>query len=123
MVSATNMKKLLIIGIIIELLAGCTVRTDAEMLEAANKVYQDYLFEYGIDGSLFSQPIIITREGGAKSYKWLAIGSEDNPAGIEVVVPKMKGAKPEWFLIGNKDAWLPLIGSKNKRRGNEEGAP
>ena len=116
------MKKLFIIVIIMELLAGCD-RSDVGMLAAANEVYQDFLFEYGIDGSLFSQPIIKTREDGSKSYKWLAKDSEDNPAGIEVVVPKMKGAKPEWFLIGNIDAWWPLIGSKNKRRGNEEGAP
>lgn len=82
------------------------------MLESAKKVYQNYLFEYGIDSKLFSLPIVEDRQDGTRSYKWLAIGTEGNPAGVEVLVTKTKGTKPEWILIGTKDAWLPLVNTK-----------
>ena len=123
---STILNKLFIIVIIMELLAGCTIqqdRSDAEMLAAANEVYQDYLFEYGIDSALFSSPIVKTRPNGDKSYKWMAKGLGGTPVGVEVIVEKINNKKPEMILIGDTDVWLPLIGSKNKRRGNEEGAP
>ncbi|MEW5802482.1 MAG: hypothetical protein AB1847_10325 [bacterium] len=112
------MKRILVIGAVVVLLASCTIqgdRTDAEMFEAANEIYQDYLFEYGIDSALFSSPTIETRQNGIRSYKWIAIGSKGTTVGVEIIVKKMKGTKPEMILIGDTDAWLPFVGSKNKK--------
>lgn len=99
------------------LLVSCTIQeeqTDMEMYESANEVYRDYLFEYGIDSTLFSSPTIESRENGRKSYKWIAFGTEDEPVGVEVIVANKKGAKPEMILIGNTEAWFPFVGSKRR---------
>jgi len=88
------------------------------MFKAADKVYEDYLFEYGIDGALFKPPATKTIQGGSRSYKWIANGSERKPVGIEVIVQRNKFTKPEMILIGNTDGWIPLLGTRNedKRR-------
>ena len=84
------------------------------MFEAARQVFSDYLFEYGIDPALFPTPTVTDRSNGDKSYKWITTGARGIPVGVEVTVKKRKSAKPEWMLIGDTDAWLPLVGSKNK---------
>lgn len=106
----------LIVGIVGFFLVGCSgrdKRTDSEMVQAATAVYQDYLFEYGIDGKLFL-PATETLSDETKIYKWTAIGSASNLVGVSVTVTRMKNVKPEMTLIGSTDAWLPLVGSKRK---------
>lgn len=85
------------------------------MFEAARQVFSDYLFEYGVDPALFSAPTVTDRTNGDKSYKWITKGARGIPVGVEVIVNKRKSAKPEWVLIGGTDAWLPLVGSKDKK--------
>jgi hypothetical protein len=112
-------KNNIIMFAVVALLFGCTTnqyRTDAEMFATANEIYRDYLFEYGIDSDLFSSPITKELSNGNKSYKWVAMGASNLPIGVEVIVAKSKKTKPEMILIGNTDAWLPLVGSKNKRK-------
>ncbi len=119
------MNKLIEISAVIVLLAGCTTqsdRSDKEMFEIANEMYQDYFFEYGIDSKLFAAPIIESRQNGLKSYKWIAMDFKRVPIGVEVVVPKKKSTKPEMILIGNTDAWLPFVGSKNKKQAEKSGS-
>ena len=102
----------------VALLAGCEThkyRTEEQMLKAAHKVYEDYLFEYGIDSALFASPKIETLQNGNRSYTWIARGSDGIPVGIEVIVTRIKGTKPQMVLIGDADAWFPLVGSKNKK--------
>lgn len=113
------MRRIIRICAVLALLTGCTIpgdRTDTEMFEAANEVYQDYLFEYGIDSLLFQYQAIEARQDGTKSYKWIATSAKGGPVGVEVVVSKMKSKKAEMILIGDTDAWLPFVGSKNKPR-------
>ncbi len=112
------MRKLFIICAIFAFFSGCSnliYRTDEEMFKAAHKVYEDYLFEYGIDGALFMSPTTKTFQDGSRSYKWIARGSESRPVGIEVIVTKNKFTKPEMILIGDADGWIPLVGSKKRR--------
>ena len=107
---------ILIASIIGLFFVGCAVRdkrTDAEMMQAATEVYQNYLLEYGIDGKLFS-PTTETLPNETKFYKWTAIGAASNLVGVSVAVTRIKNVKPEMTLIGNTDAWLPLVGSKRK---------
>lgn len=109
--------KLIKIAVVIALLTSCTFqgdRTDWEMFQAANKVYQDYLFEYGIDSKLLSAPVVENCPNSKKSYKWLVLGMENVPVGVEVIVSKQKTQKPEMILMGDKE-WLSLIGSKRER--------
>ena len=89
------------------------------LFKGAREVYEDYLSEYGIDRALFSSPTIETHKNGNRSYKWIARGSEGIPVGVEVIVAKIKGTKPEMILIGDTDAWLPLVGSKRKSAGEK----
>lgn len=112
------MRKFLIFCTIFALFCGCDTlihRTDGEMFKAALKVYEDYLFEYGIDSALFGPPTTKTLQEGGRSYKWIAKGSEVRPVGIEVIVTRNKFTKPEMILIGDEDGWKPLVGSKNRR--------
>ena len=85
------------------------------MFEAAGQVFSDYLFEYGIDPILFLAPIVTDQSNGDKGYKWITTGARGIPVGIEVIVKKRKNSKIEWVLIGHTGAWLPLVGSKNRR--------
>jgi len=112
------MRKFFVLCTIFTVFSGCNTlihRTDEEMFKAAHKVYEDYLFEYGIDSALFESPITKTLEGGSRSYKWIARGSENKPVGIEVIVTRSKLTKPEMVLIGDADSWRPLVGSKKRR--------
>ena len=116
------MKYFFLICVLFNLLASCESqnnRTEEEMLKAAYKVYKDYLFEYGIDESLFLPPVIEIRQNGNKSYKWFAMRPESTPVGVEVVVSKMKEKKPEMILIGDFYAWLSFLNDqdmKNKEK-------
>ncbi len=114
------MKKLLPICAVIIFLLGCNNKEnspDAEMFNTANKVYQDYLFEYGIDSKIFSLPIIETQLDGTKSFKWIAIDSKKNVVSVEVLVVKTNDTKPELILTGNNDAWLHLMNTKERKKG------
>jgi hypothetical protein len=109
---------ILIIFVAIIIAGGCTTqrsRSDKEMFDISNEVYQDYLFEYGIDSALFSSPVVRNQPNGSISYKWTAKGAHDVPVGIEVIVSRNKDTKPEMILIGHADDWFPLVGSKNKK--------
>jgi hypothetical protein len=105
--------------IIVALLVGCSsyqYRTDTEMFDAANEIFQDYLFAYGIDSTLFSSPIIKKLSNGEKNYKWVTMAENDIPLGVEVIVTKDKKTKPRMILIGKTSAWFQLVGSKNKKK-------
>ena len=112
------MRKVSVLCTILTFLYGCGTlihRTDEEMFKAAQKVYEDYLFEYGIDGTLFESPTSKTLGGDNRSYKWIARGTERKPVGIEVIVTRNKLTRPEMILIGDADGWRPLVGSKKRR--------
>ena len=109
------MRKFFVLFVIFAFFPGCDAlihRTDEEMFKAANKVFEDYLFEYRNDSALFGSPITKTLPEGNRSYKWIVKGSERKPVGIEVVVTINKFTKPEMILIGNTDDWVPLLGTK-----------
>jgi hypothetical protein len=78
------------------------------MFDAACEVYNNYLVEYRIDSALFLSPTIKTLPNEDRSYKWIA-KSAGSIAGIEVIVTKTRGTKPEMILIGGMDAWRPLL--------------
>lgn len=111
------MKGLYIFCVTISLLLSCAPqgeRTDAEMLEIANEVYRNYLFEYGIDNELFLLSNMEVSQDGQKRYKWVAIDSRNGNVGVEVIVSKNKNIKPKMILIGT-DAWIPFLGSRDKK--------
>ncbi len=108
-------KFFLLICTVVVLFSGCTTqkdRTDAEMFKLANEAFQDYLWELGIDRKLFTAPIIEEQQNGVKSYKWLAIGSENNPIGLEIRATKASNIELDWLFIGDSDAWLKLRGTR-----------
>jgi len=109
------MRKFLVFYATLVLLTGSDTlihRTDEEMFKAAHEVYEDFLFEYRINSTLLGSPTIKTLQGGSRSYTWIARGGKGTPAGIEVIVTRNKFTKPEMILIGNRDDWVPLLGSK-----------
>ncbi len=115
------MKVFLLICTVVALFSGCTMqkdRTDAEMFKLADEAFFDYIWELAIDQKLFAEPIIETRQNGVKSYKWLAIGSENNPIGTEVRVSRAKNIEPELIPIPigvyvfENDAWKKLLGTR-----------
>jgi hypothetical protein len=85
------------------------------MFDDSNEVYLDYLFEYGIDSTLFSPPVVRNLPNEDRSYKWIATGAHNVPVGVEVIVKRNNNVKPEIILIGDTDAWLPLVGSKKSK--------
>lgn len=87
-------------------------RGDKEMLEIANNIYENYIFEYRVDAALFAPLKVKELNDGIKSYQWIISGSELDPIGIEVFVSKNKSSDTEWVLHGDKDQWLPLINTK-----------
>ena len=101
------------------LLAGCGPRkgnnTEAEMFKAAYEMYQDYLFEYGIDSTLFMPAIIEVRQDSLRSYKWLAVIPNGDTVGVEVIAAKSRVIKPEMILTGNNDAWIFFLGTKDAK--------
>ena len=109
------MRMFVILCVIFAFFSGCDTLihgTDEEMFKAANKVFEDYLFEYRIDSALFGSPVTKTLQEGNTSYKWIVKGSERKPVGIEVVVTINKFTKPQMILIGNTDDWVPLLGTR-----------
>ncbi|MDZ4217649.1 MAG: hypothetical protein U1D70_01310 [Methylobacter sp.] len=93
-------------------------RTNAEMFKLADEVFFDYIWELAIDQNLFAEPIIEAHPNGVKSYKWLAIGSENNPIGIEVYVSKSKDVEPELIPIPrgyvfDNSEWHKLLGTRS----------
>lgn len=87
-------------------------RTNAEMFKLADEAFFDYIWELAIDQSRFAEPIIEAHPNGIKSYKWLAIGSENNPVGVELYVAKSKKIEPELIQIGDFEAWRPFMGTR-----------
>ncbi len=93
-------------------------RTNSEMFKLADTEFFDYIWELGIDQKLFAEPIIENRPNDVKSYKWLAIGSENNPIGVIVVVSKSKDIEPELIPIPNNgnfldnSGWRKLLGTR-----------
>ena len=85
------------------------------MFKLADEAFFDYIWELAIDQNLFAEPIIEAHPNGVKSYKWLAIGSENNPIGVEVRVSKAKNIEPELIPIPigvyvfENDAWKKLL--------------
>lgn len=107
--------KLAIVLVLAVLFIGCAPqgdRTDEEMFQAASDIYENYVFEYRIDKNIFSKPISKTLPSGGSSYAWIIIGTEKDPLGIEVLVPKPKKLEPEMVLIGDVERWYPFVNSK-----------
>lgn len=106
------MRKSLILGYFVVLFAACgnnDVNSDRAMYKAAYNVFQDYVIEYRIDSTLFESPVIEDWQDSLKSYKWLSTNSEGDTLGVQVLVKKRHGLKPEMILIGDKDAWLTFL--------------
>lgn len=110
--------KFFFISTVVVLLVACTIRgdrKDTEMTEIASEIYQNYLFEYGIDSELFFAHTVENCQAGIKKYKWITTSLDGLQIGVEVVVSKKRDRKPEMILIGDTDAWLPFVGSKNNK--------
>ena len=105
------MNHMILGGLISILILACgktQVSSEEKSFKAVYKVYKDYLFEYKIDSTRFMPPIHNIKED-SRSYKWLAVNSNGDTVGVEVLVSIKDEEKIGMRLIGGKDAWLPFL--------------
>jgi len=88
--------------------------TEKQMFNLAHKEYTNYLFEFGIDSTHFSNSIFKKLSNDTISYKWIAKNNSKDTIGIEVKVPYLKRNKPELILFGNWETWHSFYFNQDK---------
>ncbi len=115
------MRKILVAIIVGLVVTGCNVHkgynTDKEMYDIACGMYQEHLFEFGIDSTLFMPVVIKDLDDSTKVYRWAAVTPNGDTTGFDVKVARSREIEPEFTLFGPAKAAMALPGTERSKEG------
>ncbi len=118
------MRKVLVIVLLLLILVAVTTvgymrgrvdYSDQEMYDMACGMYQEHLFEFAIDGTLFMPVVTRNIDDSTKVYRWAAVTPKGDTTGIDVTVARSRKIEPELTLFGPAKAVMALVGTERSK--------